>query len=410
MREPVSLVAIMVLALLPLFLSACATRKTTVAEPAPPAWLDVAYPAPTVPVPADIAQRLFAMSPAMAQYAASSGLVSAAGKDQRQALLQALYHRQQLRLRYDDSRTRSAAEAFEQRAGNCLSLVIMTAAFAKHLGLPVSYQRVDVEDSYSRQGSLQLASGHVNLVLAQPQPTTSFRHLYAGRAESHALTVDFLPAREIGPRAVTPLPEHTLVAMYLNNRAAEFLVQGDSTSAYWWARAAALEDPQFLPVVNTLGLVHFRSGHLQPALAALNHAVARDSDNYPALSNLALTLRKLAREREALAIEQRMAQIKPHAPFAHYDLGRAAMTRADYASARELFAKELRLQPEQHEVLFWAALADWHLGDWKGARRHMERARINSPNPDTEERYATKIERLRGATPSPALAPGALFE
>jgi tetratricopeptide (TPR) repeat protein len=405
MRAPVLLIAVAAVALL---LGACATPKTTAVEPAPSLWLDVAYAAPAVPVPPDIAQRLFAMSPAMAQYATHSGLNLATNKDQRDALLQALYHRQQLRLRYDDSRTRSAAEAFEQRAGNCLSLVIMTAAFAKHLGLPVSYQSVAVEESYSRQGGLQLTSGHVNLVLAPPSARP--RHAFAGRSETQALTVDFLPASEIGNRTVTLLPEHTLVAMYLNNRAAELLVQGDRNSAFWWARAALLHDPQFLPVVNTLGLIHFRSGHLEPALAALSHAVARDGNSYPALGNLALTLRKLGRDGEAIAVEQRMAQLKPYAPFANYDLGRQAMTRANYAAARELFAKELRLQPEQHEVLFWAALADWHLGNWASARHHLQKARINSPNPGAEERYAAKIESLRSARPGTALQPPAQFE
>ena len=50
--------------------------------------------------------------------------------------------------------TRNAAEAFDARSGNCLSLVIMTAAFAKELGLPVRYQNVFVDEAWSRSGDL----------------------------------------------------------------------------------------------------------------------------------------------------------------------------------------------------------------------------------------------------------------
>jgi transglutaminase-like putative cysteine protease len=54
--------------------------------------------------------------------------------------VQALYQPDQIRLEYDAAVTRNAAQAFEARTGNCLSLVIMTAALARELGLTVRYQ------------------------------------------------------------------------------------------------------------------------------------------------------------------------------------------------------------------------------------------------------------------------------
>ena len=97
------------------------------------------------------AQSVFTLSDEMRRYAAAELQASARTRDPRHALIDALYSRSQLGLRYDASVTRSAAEAFAARAGNCLSLVIMTAAFAKHLGLPVSYRSVLVDDLYTRQ-------------------------------------------------------------------------------------------------------------------------------------------------------------------------------------------------------------------------------------------------------------------
>ncbi|MGZ8994189.1 MAG: tetratricopeptide repeat protein, partial [Burkholderiaceae bacterium] len=82
-----------------------------------------------------------------------------------QGLINALYERDQLQLQYDASMTRNAAEAFDARAGNCLSLVVMTAAFAKHLGLQVTYQSAYLEETWGRSGDLLVRSGHVNVTL-----------------------------------------------------------------------------------------------------------------------------------------------------------------------------------------------------------------------------------------------------
>lgn len=55
-------------------------------------------------------------------------------------LVNALRNKSRLKLEYDSAITRNASQTFGARSGNCLSLVIMTAAFAKELGLAVLYQ------------------------------------------------------------------------------------------------------------------------------------------------------------------------------------------------------------------------------------------------------------------------------
>jgi len=85
------------------------------------------------------ASDLFAMSPEMKQYMTTTIAPVAKAKGAQQGLFEALYSRGQLKLEYDSAKTRNAAQAFAARSGNCLSLVIMTAAFAKEMGLPVTY-------------------------------------------------------------------------------------------------------------------------------------------------------------------------------------------------------------------------------------------------------------------------------
>lgn len=310
-------------------------------------------------------------------------------RDLRDSLVAALGAEGALRLRYEE-RTRTAAEAFEQRAGNCLSLAVMTAALARELDIPVRFQAVQVSPQYQREPDLVLASGHVNIVLAPHGPAA----LREG-SRHHELTIDFVPAEELRGATVRPLAEHTVLAMFMNNRAAETLAAGQTAQAYAWARAALRTDPGYLPGINTLAVVYLRAGHPAPAEAALRHVLYRAKNDLPALSNLAGLLRQQGHSAEADAIAERLARLQPHPPFHFLDQGRAALREGRIDEARALIARELQLQPFQHEAHFWAAVVDAAQGQWTSAEHHLQQAAQHSPNRPLQARYHAKIEALR---------------
>jgi len=84
------------------------------------------------------ADDVFAVSPEMRRYVATGIANDVRIRGPQQGLFDALYSRNQLQLEYESTMTRNAAQAYAARAGNCLSLVIMTAAFAKEMGLKVT--------------------------------------------------------------------------------------------------------------------------------------------------------------------------------------------------------------------------------------------------------------------------------
>ena len=115
------------------------------------------------------------------------------------------------------SEREAAAQTFGERAGNCLSLVIMTAAFARLMGLPFQFQSVYVDDAVNRRDDFLFFIGHVNLTLAPRQSILKHRDV------PNLMTVDFLPPQETQGLRIRVLSEQTIVAMYMNNRAAEAL-------------------------------------------------------------------------------------------------------------------------------------------------------------------------------------------
>ena len=310
--------------------------------------------------------------------------------ERRRRLIDALYQGD-LKLEYDAEVTRTAAETFDARAGNCLALVLMTAAFAKELGLVVRYQEVLGKEAWGRSHDLYIGIGHVNLELEEkPDPMG-----YAGATVGNTMVVDFLPPAEARTLVTQPIDEHTVIAMYLNNRAVESLTQGRIDQAYWYARAAVEANPQLPGAYVTLAVV-YRTRHL-PAYAetVLARVSEHDPDNLDALSNRILALRDLGREPEADALAHRLDTLDPHPPFSYFNQGMAALHDGRPDIARRLFAKEVERAPYHHEFEYWLAVSYAQLDDPKRAAQHLQRAMEVSTTRKDHDLYAAKLERLR---------------
>jgi tetratricopeptide (TPR) repeat protein len=340
------------------------------------------------------AADVFALSPAMRQYVSSDMRALLLAEGLRRGLVSALYDKHQLMLHYDSELTRNAAETFAAKAGNCLSLVIMTAAFAKYIGVPVRYQRVLLDDAWSRSGDFYFSSGHVDLTLDSKSFGTRVLD-----SDSASLTIDFLGAEDISGRRVTPISEETVVAMYMNNRAAEALARGQLDDAYWWAREAVLQDPSFLNSFDTLGVIYLRHGNLAQAQAVLKQVLALEPDNPQVMSNLIRVLNDEGSLGEAKTLSARLHELQPYPPFYFFNLGRDAMRRGDFKAAKDLFTREIDRDAYYHEFHFWRAVADVGLGDFDDARTQLTLAMDASPTRREHELYAAKLDRLRATHP-----------
>jgi len=368
-----------------LFLTACATAPVV---PQPGHLLhDRLFQTPPQAIRAD---DVLAASTAMKDYLQTTIARQLRVKGSQQGLVDALYSNQQLKLEYDASMTRNAAETFAARTGNCLSLVIMTAAFAREMNLPVQFQNVFVEETWSRSGGLYFSSEHVNLKLG-----SKFSEARSLLNENYLLTIDFLPQQDIRGQRSRVIGEETIIAMYMNNRAAETLALGDTNQAYWWAREAIRQAPKFLTAYNTLGIVYRRHGNLPEAEQILRHVLEREPENVDVLSNLVLVLQDQNRADEAQALSRRLQAIEPHPPFHFFNLGMAAMHDGEFRKARDLFLKEIKRAAYYHEFHYWLASAYFNLGEAKLAAEHLQIAMENSASRTDHNVYAAKLDRIR---------------
>lgn len=376
--------------------SGCATAPPP--APAPPAadlFSDSRFQAPPQPVRTD---QLFELSPAMKAHLESRAFRSQlkiAGP--QQGLFNALYQQGELKLQYDAEITRDAAATFAAKKGNCLSLIIMTAAFARALGIEVVFQAVEVDEQWSRSGNMYVASTHVNLRLPMRSAAVG-SHLRSSRS---ALVIDFVPPEESTQFLVQPIDEPTVVAMFLNNRAAEELAADRVDNAYWFARAAIEKSPSYVVAYNTLGVIYQRRGDLALAERVYKRALLREREDTIVMHNLVPVLAKLGKAEESAALAARLASIEPVPPFYYFQKGVKAMDEGRFKDARALFMREVQRSPYYHEFHFWLALAHLRLGETERANEAMARALDTSTTDSATRLYSAKLAHLKSLAADP---------
>ncbi|EHR70273.1 hypothetical protein BurJ1DRAFT_1403 [Burkholderiales bacterium JOSHI_001] len=312
-RPPSSLVpglAPWLLAWLLCLLAGCAAPGPGAALP-PGLLADEQFKAPAE---APDASDLFTMSESMRDFLRQKVQHPARRKGEAQALLDALNAGGRMRLDYDASRTRTAAQAFADGQGNCLSLLVMAAALARELGLQVSFYSAQVEDTWVQDGGLLMASGHVNLGLGTPISTP--------RGLRNEMLVDFLPAEQLRGLVLTPITLASVEALYMNNRAVEALRTGALDTAYAWARAALLRHGTQPHALNTLGVVYQRKGLWVLAEAVFAHLLAGQPERSAlyrhALSNQVQVLQAQGRIEAARALRLHLARLDPDSALQRY--------------------------------------------------------------------------------------------
>ncbi len=367
-------------ALLALLLSACAS------VPPPPAVEALLDGARFAPRPVPDAKALFAISEPMHAFIHRELRPAVRQLGPQRGLYRALSEGGYLRIDYDASLTRNAAQTFEARAGNCMSLVLMTASLARELGLRVNYQLVEVPEIWTLSERFMMLNGHVNLSLGEAPRSLGFPEM--GR-----YTIDFQPVDDMRIRRVRPLGEETLVAMFFNNRAVELMEQGELDDAFAHLRAALRSDPSHWNSLNTLGVLFRRAGDPRRAEAALKLLLQLEPDNRHAASNLAGLWRELGRVDEALALERNL----PPSPFVDYVRGLELVAARDWSAALRAFQRQLRRSPDFHGLHFQLARVHLELGDVREARRHLEQAEQQAPTGSLRVRYQAKVQALRRA-------------
>jgi len=226
--------------------------------------------------------------------------------------------------------------------------------------------------------------------------------------DSDRWTVDFLPPSDSRNLVTEPISEARIVAMFMNNRAAEALAQKRTDDAYWWLRQAIASDPSFSNLYNTLGVTYLRKGMLAQAETALRFATSVDPKSTEIWRNLAIVLRHDGRVEEAAAIESQHPVSGAAALAAAIDGGLKANETGDYGRALSLLKQALRTAKDNHEIHYLLAVTYLNLGDRRQAMEQLLEAKDDSTTIRQRAMYGSKVELLKSTTSRVRLDPKVL--
>lgn len=297
-------------------------------------------------------------------------------------LLHAIIKEGEFRLLYDDH-TRTAAETFAAKGGNCLSFTNMFIAMARHLDLKAEYQEVDIPPDWSMGGQSFILSSHINV----------FVELEPGLERIVDFNIDdFKTTYEM--RRVS---DQRARAHHYNNIGVEHMLAGRKRAALAFFRQSLAADAGYSPAWVNLGVLYRRASAPAYAEAAYLQAVAVDKWNMVALSNLG---NLYEREGELALADQYRRVVNRHRmrnPYYRYRLAREAFDIGDYEVAIDHLKVAIKHHKHVNSFYYLLGLSHYKQGDYRAAERWLRKAAEVVQKDSLREVYNSKLDLLLSA-------------
>ncbi len=310
-------------------------------------------------------------------------------KKKAKILLDHIFSQDNIALSYTSNANVTAREAFHSQTANCMSLTIMAYALAKEAGLNVDFQQVNIPEYWVRNGQYNLLTGHINLLI-KTKNNIDRTTIYG----SNTLQIDFDPyvLKESFSKKV--INKNTVLAMFYNNKGGQALVNENYIIAYQYFKAATKADRLFSSAWGNLAVLYKLTDHDQIAEATYRHAILLEKNNYTALTNLAILLRKNQATAEADTIEKKIQAKRNKNPYYHAVLADEAYYKHNYPQALLHYKKAIKLNNKIHELYFGLAKVYYQLNKISAAKKAMKMAlRLNRVK-STESQYIAKLNFL----------------
>ena len=312
--------------------------------------------------PADVPNPM-AATPEIAQMA--QRLAGSGGPAEKLARLQqALVDRREFRFENETGGTFTAAEAFLERRGNCVSFTNLFIAMGRSLGVGLYASLVKRRPASEKIGEFVVVYSH--MVAVRRLGNVSQVYDFWGLGPD--------PAAEL-----LPLDDVDVAGIRASNHGVEKLRSGDLAGARADLEVAVRLAPHLSGLWANLGLVRWRQGNAAEALSAFRSGLAVEPGSPPVLQNLALLHFETGRLSEARAA-MAAADSREASPYTLISLGDLELASGSPAEALKAYRKARRLAPRLVEPLVGIARAERARGRLDEARKAALRAQRLAPD------------------------------
>ncbi len=246
-----------------------------------------------------------------------------------------------LNIEYDDKVTRTAVQTFNDRKGNCLSVVNLYIAMARYYGVDAKFQTVKVRPSWDRRGEILVLSQHINAL---------------GRFNSSTVyVVDFTPEITLQQLTANIVDDREARALYFNNLGAESLIATNYEDSIAYFKNALFLDSDLSIAWNNIGTAYSRLEEKATAEYAYQKAYSLDRSNATAINNLVRFYRQKGDLETSNRYAKAIERFNKRNPYFHYNLGSIAYADADYETARDHFSEAVKRKEAEPD--FYLALS-----------------------------------------------------
>jgi Flp pilus assembly protein TadD len=282
--------------------------------------------------------------------------------------------------------TRTAAEAFVERNGNCLSFTNMFVALAREAGLKARYQQVEIPPDWEQRGDTYVLNRHINVLVE------------TANGQRQAVDFNIDDFKTSYDRHV--VPDRRAEAHYFSNTGVEKLQAGDYRGAFLYLRRGVEIDAAFAPLWTNLGALYSRAGHPRLAEASFLEALRLDSRDMVAISSLARLYERLGDEATARRYRDLARFHRDRNPYYRFHVAREAFLRRDHAAALAHLDFAIDKRPNEDSFFFLRGMVHLQLGNAGKARADLERAEAIADDDALKRNYHSKMELLLREQPS----------
>jgi len=269
---------------------------------------------------------------------------------------------------YERNSTFSAADAFENRRGNCVSFTNLFIALGRSFGIRLEAALVSARGISEREGDLIVTYDHMIAVY----------QIAGGRTKSY----DFYRMAEGPGGRHTLLDDLSVAAIRASNDGIAHLGRGEYAEAEHDLEIAVKLGPQLGSLYANLGLARWRNGDVAGAFAALRRGLEVEPRSPPLLQNLAALYfdqQKPAEARAALAA----LDLRRASPYVLIVLGDLEMRGGNVKSAFRNYREAAGLDPKLADPWLAIARAELARGRPDASRKAAKKALKREPgNPE----------------------------
>lgn len=287
-----------------------------------------------------------------------------------------------------DGETYIAEDAYKKQHGNCVSLAILTQAYANIVGVETSFREISTYPIFKKEQDILLVSSHFNTKLIAPKESQDTNWIDIIRAGT---IVDYFPQQNTFYIGNAKYP--SLVSKFYANLATDALIKSDFDLSYSLVSEALKFTPNNPELINLLAILHRRAGDSSTAKRIFEFAVKHDLTS----SNLIASYRFLATLLGDFELVNQLDNEMEKAaktPFDYLQIAINSTNRKQYYKAKEILKTIINHYPYLPEPHFQLAKIHYLQNNYDLAKAALEEAIKMADSQEKAGMYEAKLKSL----------------